>query len=180
YHVTLVFMPPPDAQARAESALVDSHYSQGERDWRQDLARFRDETNRVLDLFSGFMPEVRVLDDAQTLTYLHGTISPRRHPIMVPETPIYLDAILVDAPLAGGLEPMLGEQHLRTLTILGFPNLTRPGILDALNHQDFAYRWMTRFIPLEKTEATKTLTRLRRQWFAKRKSIVAILREVIT
>ncbi|TIL80255.1 MAG: hypothetical protein E5Y76_06610, partial [Mesorhizobium sp.] len=46
YHLTLVFMPPPDAQARAESALVDSHYSQGERDWRQDLARFRDETNR--------------------------------------------------------------------------------------------------------------------------------------
>ncbi|TIN51394.1 MAG: conjugal transfer protein TrbE, partial [Mesorhizobium sp.] len=180
YHVTLVFMPPPDAQARAESALVDSHYSQGERDWRQDLARFRDETNRVLDLFSGFMSEVRVLDDAQTLTYLHGTISPRRHPIMAPETPIYLDAILVDAPLTGGLEPMLGEQHLRTLTILGFPNLTRPGILDTLNHQDFAYRWMTRFIPLEKTEATKTLTRLRRQWFAKRKSIVAILREVIT
>lgn len=125
YHLTLVFMPPPDAQARAESALVDSHYSQGERDWRQDLARFRDETNRVLDLFSGFMSEVRVLDDAQTLTYLHGTISPRRHPIMAPETPIYLDAILVDAPLTGGLEPMLGEQHLRTLTILGFPNLTR-------------------------------------------------------
>ncbi|RWP12401.1 conjugal transfer protein TrbE [Mesorhizobium sp.] len=180
YHLTLVFMPPPDAQARAESTLVDSHYSRGERDWRQDLARFRDETNRVLDLFSGFMSEVRVLDDAQTLTYLHGTISPRRHPIMAPETPIYLDAILVDAPLTGGLEPMLGEQHLRTLTILGFPNLTRPGILDTLNHQDFAYRWMTRFIPLEKTEATKTLTRLRRQWFAKRKSIVAILREVIT
>ncbi|TIU65036.1 MAG: conjugal transfer protein TrbE, partial [Mesorhizobium sp.] len=32
YHLTLVFMPPPDAQARAESALVDSHYSRGERD----------------------------------------------------------------------------------------------------------------------------------------------------
>ena len=93
---------------------------------------------------------------------------------------MYLDSILVDVPLTGGLAPILGERHLRTLTILGFPNLTRPGILDALNHQDFAYRWTTRFIPLDKTEATKTLTRLRRQWFAKRKSIVAILREVVT
>ncbi|MDG4881988.1 conjugal transfer protein TrbE [Mesorhizobium sp. WSM4884] len=180
YHLTLLFMPPPDSQARAESALVDSHHSDGERDWRQELARFGDETDRVLDLLSGFMPEVRVLDDAETLTYLHGTISTRRYSVAVPETPIYLDGVLVDAPLTGGLEPMLGEQHLRTLTILGFPNLTRPGILDALNHQDFAYRWMTRFIPLDKTEATKTLTRLRRQWFAKRKSIVAILREVVT
>ncbi|TGT57742.1 conjugal transfer protein TrbE [Mesorhizobium sp. M00.F.Ca.ET.170.01.1.1] len=180
YHLTLLFMPPPDSQARAESALVDSHHPEAERDWRQELARFREETDRVLDLLSGFMPEVRALDDAETLTYLHGTISARRHPVAVPETPIYLDGILVDAPLTGGLEPMLGDLHLRTLTILGFPNLTRPGILDALNHQDFAYRWMTRFIPLDKPEATKTLTRLRRQWFAKRKSIVAILREVVS
>ncbi|TIT85268.1 MAG: conjugal transfer protein TrbE, partial [Mesorhizobium sp.] len=128
---------------------------------------------------SGFMPEVRALEDAETLTYLHGTIATRRHPVAVPETPMYLDGFLVDVPLTGGLEPMLGDQHLRTLTILGFPNLTRPGILDALNNQDFAYRWVTRFIPLDKTAATKTLTRLRRQWFAKRKSISAILREVV-
>ncbi|MBZ9763359.1 conjugal transfer protein TrbE [Mesorhizobium sp. CA8] len=180
YHLTLLFMPPADAQARAENAFVEAHHSEGQRDWHQELARFRDETDRVLDLLSGFMPEVRALDDAETLTYLHGTISTRRHPVAVPETPIYLEGILVDAPLIGGLEPMLGDQHLRTLTILGFPNLTRPGILDALNHQDFAYRWVTRFIPLDKTEATKSLTRLRRQWFAKRKSIVAILREVVT
>ncbi|RWE22953.1 MULTISPECIES: conjugal transfer protein TrbE [unclassified Mesorhizobium] len=180
YHLTLLFMPSPDSQARAESALVDSHHSEGERDWRQEMARFRDETARVLDLLSGFMPEVRALEDAETLTYLHGTIATRRHPVAVPETPMYLDGFLVDVPLTGGLEPMLGDQHLRTLTILGFPNLTRPGILDALNNQDFAYRWVTRFIPLDKTAATKTLTRLRRQWFAKRKSISAILREVVT
>jgi len=69
--------------------------------------------------------------------------------------------------------------HLRTLTILGFPNLSRPGILDALNHQDFGYRWVTRFIALDKTDATRSLTRLRRQWFNKRKSITAMLREVL-
>ncbi|WP_287180105.1 conjugal transfer protein TrbE, partial [Mesorhizobium sp.] len=180
YHLTLLFMPPPDSQARAESALVDSDRENGKRDWRQELTRFHDETDRVLDLVSGFMPEVRALDDAETLTFLHGTISTRRHPVAVPQTPMYLDGVLVDTPLTGGLEPMLGEQHLRTLTILGFPNVTRPGILDALNHQDFAYRWVTRLIPLDKIEATKTLTKLRRQWFAKRKSIAAILREVVT
>src|SRR3546814_6657144 len=32
---------------------------------------------------------------------------------------------------------------------------------------------------LDMTEATRTLTRLRRQWFAKRKSISALLREVL-
>jgi type IV secretion/conjugal transfer VirB4 family ATPase len=180
YHLTLLFMPPPDGQAKAERAFVETDHETGNRDWRQELARFRDETDRVLDLLSGFMPEVRALDDAEMLTFLHGTISARRHPVAVPETPMYLDGVLVDTPLSGGLEPMLGDRHLRTLTILGFPNVTRPGILDALNHQSFAYRWVTRFIPLDKTEATKTLTGLRRQWFAKRKSLAAILREVVT
>jgi type IV secretion system protein VirB4 len=180
YYLTLLFMPPPDAQARTEKALLDSGREEEGRDWRRELGRFREETDRMLDLLSGFLPEIRALDDAETLTYLHGTVSTKRHPVAVPETPMYLDGVLADTSFTGGLEPMLGAAHLRTLTILGFPNATCPGILDALNHQDFGYRWVTRFIPLDKTEATKVLTRLRRQWFAKRKSVTAILREVMT
>jgi type IV secretion system protein VirB4 len=74
---------------------------------------------------------------------------------------------------------MLGDLHLRTVTLLGFPALSRPGILDALNHQDFAYRWVTRFIALDRNDSSKALTRLRRQWFNKRKSVTALLREVM-
>lgn len=179
YHLTLLYLPPSDAQAQAEQVLLERDTRGEGRDWWQELAGFIDETDRVLDLLAGFMPEVRALNDQETLTFLHGTISTRRHAIAVPEAPLYLDGLLVDTPFSGGLEPMLGDRHLRTLTILGFPNLTRPGILDALNHQDFAYRWVTRFIALDKTEATRTLNKLRRQWFNKRKSIIALMREVI-
>jgi type IV secretory pathway VirB4 component len=97
-----------------------------------------------------------------------------------PEIPMYLDALLADQPLTGGLEPMLGEAHLRVLTVVGFPTATTPGILDDLNRLAFAYRWSTRAIMLDKTDATKLLTRIRRQWFAKRKSVAAILKEVMT
>lgn len=183
FHMTLVWLPPADSSDAAGRSLVerpdDGTGSPNGRDWRAVLDGFVAETNRVLDLFTGFMPEVRALDDAETLTYLHGTISSRRHGVCVPETPMYLDGVLADTPLIGGLEPRLGDQHLRTLTILGFPNMSRPGILDALNASDFGYRWVTRFIALDKTEATKVLTGLRRQWFNKRKSVAALLREVI-
>lgn len=179
YYFTLLYLPPGDQVARAEQALLERAEADKGRDWRQDLASFKAETDRVGDLLSGFMPEVEALNDSETLSYLHGTISTRRHLVAASETPVYLDAILADTPLSGGIEPMLGDQHLRTVTVLGFPNMTHPGILDALNHQDFSYRWMTRFITLDKTEATKTLTRLRRQWFNKRKSITALLREVM-
>ena len=72
------------------------------------------------------------------------------------------------------------SQHLRVLTIVGFPTATTPGLLDELNRLAFPYRWATRAILLDKTDATKLLTKIRRQWFAKRKSIAAILKEVMT
>ncbi|HEX7694889.1 MAG TPA: conjugal transfer protein TrbE [Sphingomonas sp.] len=178
YFLTLVFLPPADASEAAGRKLVESEAPIA-RNWRASLAAFVAETERVLDLFAGFMPEIRALSSEETLTYLHNCISPHRHLVAVPETPMYLDALLVDTPLTGGLEPRLGERHLRTVTLLGFPNLSRPGILDALNATDFGFRWMTRFIALDRADATKTLTRIRRQWFNKRKSISALLREVI-
>jgi hypothetical protein len=63
---------------------------------------------------------------------------------------------------------------------MGFPSQTWPGLLDDLNRLAFPYRWATRAICLDKTDATKVLGRIRRQWFAKRKSIMAILKEVMT
>jgi type IV secretion system protein VirB4 len=179
---TLLWLPPADASDAAGRSLVERPADSGkgsERDWRSALAGFIAETDRVLDLFAGFMPEVRALTDAGTLSYLHDTVSDRRVSMAVPETPAYLDAILTDTPFIGGLEPKLGHQHIRTLTLPGFPNVSRPGLLDALNHQGFGYRWMTRFIAMDRADATKVLTKLRRQWFNKRKSITALLREVM-
>lgn len=179
YHLTLTWLPTPDGAEAAGRSLIERPDAEKGRDWRAALASFMADSDRALDLFASFMPEVQALDDGQTLTFLHGTISSRAHVVAVPETPLYLDALLVDTPLTGGLEPQLGDIHLRTLTVLGFPNASRPGILDALNHQDFAYRWVTRFIALDKSDATKALTKLRRQWFNKRKSITALLREIM-
>jgi type IV secretion system protein VirB4 len=178
YHLTFVWLPPADAADAASRTLVDRPDAGG-RDWRGALASFAAETGRAIDLLSSFMPEVCALDSAETLTFLHGAVSERRHSVLLPSTPMYLDALLADTPLAGGLEPRLGALHLRTITVLGLPGLSRPGLLDALNHLRFGYRWVTRFIPLDKADATRTLTRLRRQWFNKRKSLTALLREVL-
>jgi type IV secretion system protein TrbE len=180
FNLTLTWLPPADSSDAAGRSLVErpDDVLKG-RDWRAALASFIAETARVLDLFGGFMPEVRSLGSADLLTYLHTAVSTRRHAVAVPDTPMYLDGLLADTPLTGGLEPMLGATHLRTLTLLGFPTMSRPGILDALNTCDFGYRWVTRFIALDKSAATKQLTSVRRQWFNKRKSITALLREVM-
>ena len=179
YFLTLTYLPPAEDAARAEGWLYEGRETKGI-DPHEVLAGFADRTDRVLRLVEAFMPECHWLDDAETLTYLHGCVSTKRHRVRVPETPMYLDALLADQPLAGGLEPRLGDQHLRVLTVTGFPTVTTPGLLDELNRLAFPYRWSTRAILMDKTDATKLLTRIRRQWFAKRKSIAAILKEVMT
>lgn len=180
YYLTFVYLPPPEDAARAERLLYEGSSRTPSADAREILSGFADRTDRVLQLIEGFMPECVWLGDEATLTYLHSTISIKRHRVRVPEIPMYLDALLADQPLTGGLEPMLGAAHLRVLTIVGFPTATTPGILDDLNRLAFPYRWSTRAIMLDKTDAAKLLTKIRRQWFAKRKSIAAILKEVMT
>lgn len=179
YFLTFLYLPPAEDAARAESWLYEGR-AEGGVNPREILAGFVDRTDRVLKLIEGFMPECDWLDDAETLTYLHGCVSTKHQRVRVPETPMYLDALLADQPMTGGLEPRLGDVHLRILTIVGFPTATTPGILDELNRLAFPYRWSTRAVMLDKTDATKLLTRIRRQWFAKRKSIAAILKEVMT
>jgi type IV secretion system protein VirB4 len=177
YTLTLLYLPPSDHASKGERLLLES--AEEVASYREHLQAFITEADQAFDLLHGALPELYALNDPETLTYLHNSISTKRHRIIVPETPLYLDALLPDEALTGGLEPMLGDHHLRTVTVLGFPNSTQPGMLDDLNRLGFAYRWMTRFIPLDKTDATRELKKLRRQWFAKRKGIVAILREVL-
>jgi type IV secretion system protein VirB4 len=178
YVLTLVYMPPPEGRSRVGDFLFETPEPQGV-DWRGQLAKFIDTTERFAGLLLGVVPEFSWLSDRQTLTYLHDAISTNRHPVAVPEIPFHLDALLADAALTGGLAPRLGDQHLRTLTVRGFPTSTWPGLLDDLNRLAFPYRWVVRFLCLDKAEAERELGKRRRQWFAKRKGVLTLLRETI-
>lgn len=178
YHLTLLYLPNEESRSRAAGLLYE-HKTQRGVDWRARLAAFMAETARLHDLLEGVMPEVTWLDDSQTLTYLHATVSTHRQRVAVPEVPFHLDALLADCPLSTGLAPRLGEEHLRVVSVRGFPTSTWPGLLDDLNRLGIAYRWSTRFICMDKDEAEKELVRLRRQWFAKRKGVLALLRETL-
>jgi len=178
YHLTLVYLPPEESRARAAKMLYENTPTNGV-DWRERLDAFIAETDRVFDLLDGVIPEIAWLDDSQTLTYLHATVSTRHYSLVVPEVPFHIDALLTDTPLLGGLAPMLGDVHLRVVSVRGFPTSTWPGILDDLNRLGFAYRWSTRFFVHGQVRSRKKRARLRRQWFAKRKHVVALLRETL-
>ena len=157
HYFSFLFLPPAEETARAEAWLYEGLTEGGGIDGHEVVKAFIDRTDRVFVLIEGFVPEAAWLSDSETLTYLHACISTKRHRVRVPDVPMYLDAVLVDEPLIGGLAPRLGSAHLRVLSIMGFPATTYPGILDELNRLAFPYRWSTRAICLDKTDATRIL-----------------------
>ena len=179
YFLTLVYLPPAERTGRLEGLFVEGRAS-SRIDWRSELEGFVDRSDRLMALIEGLMPLAAWLDDAATLSFLHGAISTVRQRVRVPETPMQIDALLATQALDGGLEPRLGGAHLRVLTLVGLPTQTVPGVLDELNRLAFAYRWTTRAVCLDKPAAAALLGRIRRQWFAKRKSIAALLKEALT
>jgi type IV secretory pathway VirB4 component len=125
YFLTFLYLPPAEEAARAETWLYEGRERSGV-DPHEILRAFTDRTDRVLALLDGFMPECDWLDDSETLTYLHSTVSTNRHRVRVPETPVYLDALLADQPLTGGLEPRLGDSICASSPSSAFRPRPRP------------------------------------------------------
>lgn len=197
HHLTLQWTPAPDASRKAsafsfeidQSARVPaiagkrSRKAGGTIDRRvalEALEQFRTSADHAFGLFAAIVAEFAPLDDHETLTYLKRAISSRQTEVKAPAAPAFLDGLLCDEPLIGGVAPMLGDSHVRVLTIKGFPPLTNPGVLDDLNALAMPYRWMTRHLCLDRAEAERELTRWRRLWFSRHKSLSALVKEMLT
>ncbi|MBL4818868.1 MAG: conjugal transfer protein TrbE [Deltaproteobacteria bacterium] len=178
YFLTLVYSPPTQTQSKISSWFLGKQEQTETTEER--LTYFNEEARRLIDLLKQLMPSVIELDDAQTLTYLHSTISSKKHPVTPPEVPVYLDAILPDEEVSHGLETKLGSRFMRAITVRGFPGSTYPGILDSLNELQYEYRWVSRYIAFGKDEAKEELERFRKRWYAKRKGLGAVVMETAT
>ena len=183
YYLTFQYLPPQEAVSKISNIFVRKEKGEGKSSgeaYKKLLGYFSKTVNQLFDICKDFMYDVRFLSDEETLTYLHNCISDKEHHINVPDQPVYLDSLLADTPLVGGLEPKLGRYFVKTVSILGFPTTSVPAMLDALNHLPMNYRWVTRFLPLDKVDAEKILQKYKRQWFAKRKGVMTLLKETLS
>ena len=182
YYLTFTFLPPEESISTAESLLLENAPSgRGAVGmYRAALSDFLSTVRQIADILRAIMPQVHELSDDETLTYLHACVSTKRHFVRAPDTPAYLDAFLTDDDFQGGLFPRLGKSYVRTISVRAYPTTSSPGLLDRLNELGVSYRWVCRFLPLDKEDARKVVTTVRKRWFAKRKGVLALLKEAIT
>jgi len=181
YFITFCWELPTTGQQRFQALFFDDPEVRSPRkDALRDLATFQKSVAELVDIMRCVFVEASDLDDTATLSYLHSTVSTNRHPVAVPETPMYLDALLPDMAFTPGEIPMLGDCFLPTCTIVGFPGASLPGLLDDLNHLQVPYRWVTRYLCLDKEDAKTEIEKYRKRWWSKRKGLWTMLKEEAT
>lgn len=180
YYLTLTYLPPEDSISKAESLLYENAEEGSlEEAYQNELRYFEQTVLSIKNTMSGTMPFVETLKSDGIYTYLHNCISDRPHLVKAPETPMFMDAIISDTPFTGGLSPILGNKRLAMISVKGYPAKTIPLLLQELNALSFEYRWVSRYLPLDKRDAEKTITTVKRKWFSKRKGILTLIREAM-
>ena len=180
YFLTLSYLIPEDRAGKASGWLFENKPASPSLRIGEQISTYRETVRQITDLLGTVLPMIEPLDDGATLTYLHDCISWAHIDVRPPESVQLLDSFIYDTDLLPGLEPMLGDRWIKLLAIHGFPTATVPALLDRLNSLPIEYRWTSRFLFLGKQDAETELTRLQRQWFAKRKSLGRLLIEMLS
>ncbi len=178
YYLTFVWLPPKDATVSLSEKFIEQSNSH-KSDCEQHLKTFKKATDSLIDALKFSFLSVQSLNDEETLGYLHGLISNCNHSLSMPLPTVYLDYMLTDTSLVGGLQPKLGEQYFKVLTIRFFPNSSWPSILDGLNYLNIEFRWTTRWISLDKNDAMAQINKKAKSWMSKRISLMKIVAQML-
>lgn len=175
YYLTLVWLPPQDREVSLSNRFIKQSNGQAKIDRAKDLENFKKITDSLIESLRFSFLYADSLNDEDTLRYLHSLISHDEHTVKLPTKTLYLDYLLSDTSLIGGLEPKLGDKYFKVLTIRFFPNSSFPCLLDGLNNLNLEFRWTTRWIALNKEDAMTQINKKAKNWMSKRISFMKML-----
>jgi type IV secretion system protein TrbE len=178
YFLALTYLPPAEAEQRFKGWMFE-----GKRPIKSTaktaLDHFLSRTSAFEDvlrsLFQVHRLRARMVGAADghprahddLLRYVRRSISGDDYSFDLPEIPVDLNQHLACDDFVGGIEPQIGRKHIRILAVDGFPRMSFPGILGALDTLPIEYRWNTRAILLDPEEARALLDKTRKKWRAK-------------
>ncbi len=174
YFLTVTYLPPAELQARFSALFIDDRRERGE-GWEAVLEEFKS-TLQALEDSLAVLPFLQRLDSEALLTLLHFCVTGVAQRRAVPNPPMYLDYHLGAQDFLVGFTPVVGDVHIRAVSITDFPAQSFPGILHFLNQLPLEYRWSSRFIPLDPATAERKLKSIRKHWMQKRQGLWGVLR----
>jgi len=173
YYLTFIYKPPMDSIKKITSMFfkIQNESAEDNLTIKQNVDFFVNESNTVANLLSNNLL-LAPLNNEETIQFLHSTISFNRHRFRFPHTQIFLDRILPDCDLENTLPMKLGDYYIPIIEVNDFPDATYPAILDNLNRAKIPYRWVTRYICLDKEEGLKETKKKEKAHRGSRKTLL--------
>ncbi|MEI6056854.1 MAG: hypothetical protein WCR55_12450, partial [Lentisphaerota bacterium] len=142
------------------------------------INKFEIALSSIIDTFAGVF-DIKRLQGEEILKFLHYCISGMSEYIAMASIPIYMDAYLANNDFISGIEPLIGNKHIKVLDFQDFPTCSYPTILEILNTLPIEYRWSTRFVPLDADTARSYMSTHLKHWNQKAKGFMGLVREAL-
>jgi len=176
YAIVLTYRPPSEIAKRFKKFFV--HEKKEEPGWEQVIDFFKSKCSRVLYSLRRFFL-VETMRSQDLLNHLFFCIHGKNFFLKLPQHPINIDSFLGNAQLVAGYYPNIGATNLYTISVVGFPLESYPGVLQALEQLPVPFRWSNRFIFVEKAAAKKIMHDYRRYWLQSRYSLGALVQNAL-
>lgn len=178
--LTITYLPPVLAQQKFVELMFDDDdkeiNSKNKIHGKLVIENFERECKNIISSLSAVVKISKLSSYKQTiegdndvtyddqLRWLQFCITNENHPIILPDTPIFIDSLIGNQEFYSGVIPKLGNKFIQIVAIDGFPLESSPGILSILAEQPCEYRWSNRFIFLDKHESISHLDKFRKKW----------------
>ena len=167
----------PDNQDKVKNIFMQENIKNIDKEqliknFSRELKEYKSKLTSFYDQIKTSLLELEVLKNEELLTYLYSTVNEDRQRIRNPPKGYLLDSILSNTPVTGGMEPMLGDYHLRTISINVFPDKVTPRVFKELERLNFEFRFITRYIMLSREESKNVLEKYRTFHYGKRKNLL--------
>lgn len=164
---------------RVSIEMIESSATQ----YRQNLDKveesFLDEVDEFIGILQRVFMDIRPLNNQETLSYLHSTISDSWHPIKSNIT-AFITQQLSDSTLVTGRTPMLGKYHLGIVGVKDLPSGLLPDVFEELRAFKSEFRYCVRYIALSKEQAKSEVLSIQKNHKQRSKSFFTIILEAIT
>lgn len=142
----------------------------------KEIDFFKSKTDEIVSYIASRI-SIRNLNNDETTTYLHNCISSTPSDRIAPKSPMFFDNFICDQNIDISTCLKIDDKYCPIVTVMDFPSETIPAMFNLLNSAHVEYRWVTRWIGMEKQDAKKFLEHYQKKFYGARKSWKTLMYE---
>ncbi len=174
FFMTLTYQVKSDLTTKGSTLLYKADDSEGEdyynrQNVSKELAFFKDRTEEIVSYIKAKI-FIEPLSNDEVVSYIASSLSTTWKQRIAPKTPVFFDSFITDEDIETGTCMKAGDYYCPIVAVRDFPTETYPAVFDLLNRADVEYRWVTRWIGMDKNNSSRLIEKYQKRFNNSRKS----------